>query len=440
MRGPAIGGETIEQIGGVHGKAILAELVPIGLRHCAAAVADAVVTPARPVRALIVRGCMTLGFMLDDFEVWVHRVPRVTQQEEFGTIGDGDQRVVWNLHDATNAPRADRLRLRTVGETTMRTILAAMAGALLAAGAMAQPAAPPIPSLAPGEVLLEVDGVGEAPAAADAVLIGIATGRGSTLTQAIAAARANGARAVAALRAAGIAAADVRAQLSLSNVGGFVGNAAIEDDGEQPQASVTRVNPPALPGLGRLAGTKTASVAIVLRVRDPARLDAVTETLAASGVDWIVGPGFEARPGPATIAEARTRAIAAARAQAEAGAAATGMRIARVLRISERAAASLNPWIEQLENAGTGWTLYAAQAGLAGGVDGPRARVRIAVDYALVQSRLGRVRGRGHSPASCMTFARSAPIRPPSMPRSPVEGPRPRRHVCSRSTPNSARR
>ncbi len=60
------------------------------------------------------------------------------------------------------------------------------------------------------------------------------------------------------------------------------------------------------------------------------------------------------------------------------------MRIARVLGISERVAPNGQNFIDQFDEGGAGWTLYAAQMGGASIVAEPRARALVSVDYVQV--------------------------------------------------------
>lgn len=63
---PAAEREVAEQIGGVLGKLVLVDLVPIGLLDGTPPNTRAAVRMPRPLGALIVRGRVLLGLMLDD--------------------------------------------------------------------------------------------------------------------------------------------------------------------------------------------------------------------------------------------------------------------------------------------------------------------------------------------------------------------------------------
>jgi hypothetical protein len=116
----------------------------------------------------------------------------------------------------------------------------------------------------------------------------------------------------AALRGAGIADRDVRTSaLSL--------NAISRDVDNGPRA---------------IAGYSAGNI-LNIRFRDIASAGRVIDALVGAGVNQINGPNLGIdRPEPA-LDEARTRAIATARARAELYARALGMRVKRVLTVSE---------------------------------------------------------------------------------------------------------
>lgn len=197
----------------------------------------------------------------------------------------------------------------------MRTLAAA---ALIAAASpvAAQVAMAP---LSPGETLLEVSAQGRTYATPDRATI-----RGGVTTMdadARAATEANArtmAAVIDALKRAGVDAADVRTdRVSLSPV-------INRNPGDQSAARIT--------------GYRAAnSVTVTLRALDKAS-DVVT-SLFAAGANDVSGPFFTVENDAPARDAARKDAVQRARAEAESYAAAFGMRVARVLRISERAAA-----------------------------------------------------------------------------------------------------
>ncbi len=119
-------------------------------------------------------------------------------------------------------------------------------------------------------------------------------------------------RLVAAIKAAGIADRDV--QTSGINL--------------NPQYRYAENQPPVITGY-------QASNTVNLRVRDLRRLGAVLDALVASGANQINGPTFEIDDADGVQDEARAAALKKAQARAEVYAASLGMRVRRIVSISE---------------------------------------------------------------------------------------------------------
>ncbi|HEV2568431.1 SIMPL domain-containing protein [Sphingomonas sp.] len=194
----------------------------------------------------------------------------------------------------------------------MKHILAA---GLISASAplLAQTQALPVQTIA--GTLLEVSAQGETRRTPD-----IATISAGVVTQAADAAsamRENAARmdrVIAALKRAGIADRDIRtANISLS-----------------PQYRYANNEPPVITGY-------QASNSVTVRFRDIARSGAVLDALVATGANQINGPELGLDNPAAALDEARADAIAKARARAELYARAAGLRVKRILSISESA-------------------------------------------------------------------------------------------------------
>ena len=117
---------------------------------------------------------------------------------------------------------------------------------------------------------------------------------------------------LAALRAAGVAERDV--QTSSLNL--------------NPDYRHVENQPPRLIGYQAM---NTVSV----RFRDIAKTGAILDALVAQGANQINGPTLEIERPEAALDEARTEALANARARAELYARTLGMRVARILSISE---------------------------------------------------------------------------------------------------------
>lgn len=115
-----------------------------------------------------------------------------------------------------------------------------------------------------------------------------------------------------ALKKAGVAARDIQTQsLRLS-----------------PQYRYADNQPPVLTGY-------QASNTVAVRLRDLARAGAVLDALVAAGANQINGPDLSVDHPEAALDEARTAALATARARAELYAKAAGLRVARIVTISE---------------------------------------------------------------------------------------------------------
>lgn len=119
-------------------------------------------------------------------------------------------------------------------------------------------------------------------------------------------------RVVTALKRAGIADRDIRtANISLS-----------------PQYRYAQNEPPVITGY-------QASNNLTVRFRDIARAGTVLDTLVATGANQINGPDLGLDNPAAALDEARVDAVAKARARAELYAKAAGLRVKRILSISE---------------------------------------------------------------------------------------------------------
>lgn len=146
----------------------------------------------------------------------------------------------------------------------------------------------------------------------------IATIRAGVVTQSATAAAAlseNAARVdrvLAALRAAGVAARDIQtATISL-----------------QPQYRYAENQPPVITGY-------QASNAVSVRFRDVARSGTILDTLVKQGANQIDGPNLSIDKPEAAEDQARVDAVAKARARAELYAKAAGLRVVRIVSISE---------------------------------------------------------------------------------------------------------
>ncbi|HEX8573409.1 MAG TPA: SIMPL domain-containing protein [Allosphingosinicella sp.] len=198
--------------------------------------------------------------------------------------------------------------------------LAGVAAALALTAALSAPAAAQdvAIALAPGEVLLKVEAQGEHLDRPDVMSISagvVTTGRSAKDALAANAAMAN--RLVAAVRASGIEPRDVQTtQLAV--------RPQFDRGGDEGEDSVRRIT-------GYVARNSVA-----LRLRDLGKAPDIVNALFEAGANEVQGPSFSLQDPAPALKAARFAAVAEARSEADTYAEALGMRIARVLRVSER--------------------------------------------------------------------------------------------------------
>jgi uncharacterized protein YggE len=192
-------------------------------------------------------------------------------------------------------------------------------------------------ALAANEVLLEVNATGSVTTPADLVTIQMqVSASGATEAEARSNADALVRRITQAARAAGIPAADIEAgQINtMSDMMMMDTNMAMTADSMENSADMYASNDMAMT---QGESVTSANGMVEIRLRDVGRLDAVTRALGEAGGYVLPLPVYSLAESAGPRREARTRALAAARADAEAYAAALGMRVARVVRVTERA-------------------------------------------------------------------------------------------------------
>jgi uncharacterized protein YggE len=189
-------------------------------------------------------------------------------------------------------------------------------GAATAAGAQAVQI-----ELRPGEVLLKVEAQGEDRSRPDVVtIVAGAVTAGGTAREALQTNNALATRLIEAARASGVQPADVRT-VGLSVTPRF-------NPGEDGRAEMEGRRP-------RITGY-VATNEVELRLRDVGRAGDVVGALFAAGANQVRGPDFShSDPKPAQD-RARRDAVTNAQAEASAYADALGMRVSRVLRVSQR--------------------------------------------------------------------------------------------------------
>ncbi|MBC2667389.1 SIMPL domain-containing protein [Novosphingobium flavum] len=197
-------------------------------------------------------------------------------------------------------------------------LAAALAALALPASASAQQVTP---VLGANGTLLSVSAEGRAARAPDLATFNAGVvSQGKTASEALTANSAAMTRVIAALKRAGIADRDIQtSNLSLSPI-------------YQPQRSLPdgTIDPPQ----PRITGYQTNNQ-VSVRQRNLADYGKVIDTLVSAGANQVNGPAFEVEQPDAALDEARVSAMAKARARAELYAKAAGLRVARILSISE---------------------------------------------------------------------------------------------------------
>jgi len=198
--------------------------------------------------------------------------------------------------------------------------LAALALGIFATPAAAQAQAAPVMQAISG-TRLDVSATGEVSRVPDVAIItaGVMT-RSTSATGAISENAARMERVRAALKRAGIADRDIQtSNISLN-----------------PEYRYQENMPPQLTGY-------TASNQVNVKFRDIRNTGRILDALVAEGANQINGPSLTIDKPETALDEARTKAVAAGRARAELYARALGMRIVRLLSVSEGGGYSVPP-------------------------------------------------------------------------------------------------
>jgi hypothetical protein len=198
--------------------------------------------------------------------------------------------------------------------------------AALAFSAMIAPAAASAqqtqsgPAIAPGSTLLALSAEGRSTRVPDLALFSAGvTSQGKTAAEAMAANSADMNRVVAALRRAGIADKDI--QTTSINLNPIYGQPVVRPDGQVTQEA-------------RIIGYQANNM-VSVRQRDLKGFGKVLDALVAAGANQVSGPNFQMANPEAAQDEARLAAIKAVRARADLYARATGLRVVRMVSISE---------------------------------------------------------------------------------------------------------
>ena len=211
-------------------------------------------------------------------------------------------------------------------------IAAVLASAICALPAAAQMGQAPV-QVAPGNSVLTVNAEGRTLREPDLAIFnaGVTT-QGQTAAEALSANARSMTQVIAALRRAGIAERDIQtSNLSVNPVYGDAMRDAMMTSRAtgQPVAPV----PPELQG-PRIIGYQATNT-VSVRQRNPRDFGPVIDTLAAAGANQINGPMFQLEDDEPALREARIDAVKQARERADIYAEAAGMRIVRILAITE---------------------------------------------------------------------------------------------------------
>jgi hypothetical protein len=190
----------------------------------------------------------------------------------------------------------------------------------LVAPALAEPMEP-VPVIAPGHTLLTLDADGKIDHAPDlAVFNAGVTTQGKTAAEALGANSAAMSRVIAALSRTGIADRDIQT----SNLGI---NPVYSEPRRMPDGSTE-------PRAPEIVGYQVNN-SVTVRQRQPGNYGKVIDTLVNAGANQVSGPSFQIDKPDVVLDEARTEAIAKARGRAELYARAAGLRVVRIVSISE---------------------------------------------------------------------------------------------------------
>lgn len=272
-----------------------------------------------------------------------------------------------------------KMRAKILAAAAGLAALPAMAGVPMPQGAAtASPVA--TQPLAANEVLVELSATGTATSRADLATVGFSfVSRGATEEEARRAHDERVERLRALGRGAGVAASDIEVDeaVSLGALPDFSLEMAVDPSTDMgPDTGETVEEPPP----EEPATSRAVQGRVTFQVRDVARVEAFNQALMNEGSEEGLVPeiAYTVSDDAPARREARAQAIAAARADADAYASAMGMRVARIVRVSERSGMDLmsmmftNPaWAQQIE-----------QLGQPQGPDIP-VRVVVGVDFAL---------------------------------------------------------
>ena len=201
----------------------------------------------------------------------------------------------------------------------------ALPGLLALSAGLAQPAlaqqGSPLPAIEQGHTLLTVSAQGRSDRAPDLALFnaGVTT-QGKTAAEALGANSTAMTRVIAALKRSGIADRDIQtSNLSI--------NPVYSEPRRLPDGSVEQKAP-------EIVGYQVSNN-VSVRQRKLGDYGKVIDTLVSAGANQVNGPSFELDQPDSALDAARTEAMAKSRARADLYARAAGLRVVRIVSISE---------------------------------------------------------------------------------------------------------
>ena len=211
------------------------------------------------------------------------------------------------------------------------TLFALLASSATLAAAQPQPSTA-ISPLGPNSALLSISAEGRSRRVPDlAVFNAGVVSQGRTAAEAIGANSRQMAAVIAALRKAGIAERDIQtAAISLQP--------RYNDPERDAQIRARELRQPYIPPVNpdppRIIGYEARN-SVTVQVRRIGEMGKIIDTLIENGANQVNGPSFTLDDSKAALDEARVEAIATGRQRAELYARASGMRVVRILSISE---------------------------------------------------------------------------------------------------------
>ena len=215
----------------------------------------------------------------------------------------------------------------------MKKLLVALLLAASPAALSAQNVMQPEVTLGPNSAILSLTAEGESSRTPDIAMFsaGVVT-QATTAVEAISDNSRRMDQVVAALKRAGIADRDI--QTSAINLNPVYSDPDREAQIRARQTGQPYIPPPPEQQVRRIIGYEARNT-VQVRVRNLGNMGRVIDTLVAQGANEVNGPNFTLDDQRAALDEARTQAVAEGRQRAELYARAAGLRVARILSISE---------------------------------------------------------------------------------------------------------